>query len=287
MKIWKYSGILLTATGILHTVVGIVLCRNYLWSIVKNKFFNALWISREAGFDSNLSFAFWFLICGMVIIMLGHTLHYYIKKEQKPAPAFLAYWFLGLSVIGCIIIPISGLWLFIPQALIIIAANISQKSKILECPEAPKNSIAANGFGKVDYIDSYRIIKSTDENIEKISAQIFKLPPWIISLMKIRDVIIRPFGLKTGKEMMIHKKPGDAFFTKIAQTEDELIMEEKDRHLNFRVSVLIDRLSSCIYMTTLVHYNNRLGKAYFFFIRPFHKIIVKSAMKKYEATNIK
>jgi hypothetical protein len=287
MKSWKYSGMFLVVTGTLHTVVGIALCRNYLWAIIKNKLFNTLWVSREAGFDSDRSFVFWFLICGIVIIILGQILHYYIKKEQKPAPAFLAYWLLGLSVIGCIIIPTSGIWLFIPQALIIIVANISQKGKILEYNEAPKNSIVSNGFGKIDHIDSFRIIKSTDENIEEISAQIFKLPSWIILLMKMRDVIIRPFGLKTGKAMMSHKKPGDSFFTKIAQVENELIMGESDRHLNFRVSVLIDRLSSHIYMTTLVHYNNKMGKVYFFFIKPFHKIIVKSTMKRYETTGIK
>jgi hypothetical protein len=288
MKTWKYSGIFLVATGILHTVVGIVLCRNYLLAIVKNRFFNALWISREEGFDSDLSFAFWFLICGIVIIILGQTLHFYIKKEQKPAPSFLAYWFLGLSIVGCIIIPVSGLWLFIPQALVIIVANISyKKNEMRECREALKNSVASNGFGKVDYIDSYRIIKSTDENIEKISAQIFKLPSWIISLMKMRDILVQPFGLRTGKTMMSQKKPGDAFFTKIAQTDNELVMGESDRHLNFRVSVLVDRSSSLIYMTTLVHYHNRMGKVYFFFIKPFHKIIVKSTLKKYETADIK
>jgi hypothetical protein len=287
MKIWKYSGILLVVSGILHTAYGIVLYRNYLWEIIKNRFFNAPWVSWEVGFDANLSFAFWFLICGIIIIILGHTLHYYIKKEQRSAPAFLAYWLLGLSVTGCIIIPVSGFWLFMPQAVIIIVANISQKNKILECSEVPKNSIASNGFGNVDYIDSYRIIKSTNEDIEKITSQIFKLPKWIITLMKMRDVIIRPLGLKTGKEMMSHKKPGDAFFTKIVQNENELIMGENDRHLNFRVSVLIDRVSSLIFMTTLVHYNNRMGKVYFFFIKPFHKIIVKSALRKYEATDIK
>jgi hypothetical protein len=289
MKIWKYSGIFLMATGILHTVVGIVLCRDYLWKIIKKGLFNALWISWEAGFDTSLNFAFWFIVCGIIIIILGQTLHYYIKKERKPAPAFLAYWFLGLSIIGCIIIPVSGLWLFIPQALIIIIANISRKkNELLECNEALKNSIVFNEFGKVDYIDSYRAIKSTDESMEEISNQIFKLPPWIIRLMKIRDVIVRPFGLKTGKDFGFKdKNPKDYFFAKIAQTENELIMGETDRHLNFRVSVLIDRLSSLIYLTTVVHYNNRLGKVYFFFIRPFHKIIVKSAMNRYEATNIK
>jgi hypothetical protein len=153
---------------------------------------------------------------------------------------------------------------------------------IMKCNEAPKTSIAFNEFGKVDYIDSYRTTKSTDDDIEKIAAQIFKLPTWIVFLMKMRDVMIRPFGLKTAKDFGFKdKKPENAFFSKIAQTENELIMGENDRHLNFRVSVLIDRSSSLIYITTLVHYNNKMGKIYFFFVKPFHKIIVKSALKKY------
>ena len=129
-KLWKYSGILLVATGILHTVVGIVLFLPYLWAIIKNGLFNALWVSWEVGFDADLSFAFWFLLCGIIIIILGQILHYYIKKEQKPAPAFLAYWFLGMSAIGCIIIPVSGFWLFIPQALIIIVGNKKRLSGV-------------------------------------------------------------------------------------------------------------------------------------------------------------
>jgi hypothetical protein len=93
--------------------------------------------------------------------------------------------------------------------------------------------------------------------------------------MKIRDVTVQPLGLKTSK-------PKDVFFTKIAQIENELIMGENDRHLNFRVSVLVDRLSSLIYLTTVVHYNNRIGKAYFLFVKPFHRILVKSVIKRYE-----
>jgi hypothetical protein len=57
-------------------------------------------------------------------------------------------------------------------------------------------------------------------------------------------------------------------------------MEGIDTHLNFRVSVLIDRGKSYIYTTTLVHYNNRWGKLYFFFVKPFHRIIVRSIMKR-------
>jgi hypothetical protein len=161
------------------------------------------------------------------------------------------------------------------------------KNTILECSGVPNSSIASNGFGNIDYIDSYQIIKSTDEDIEEITTQLFKLPSWVSLLIKIRDVIILPLGLKTEREMKSHKKSGDTFFTKIEQNDNELIMGENDRHLNFRVSVLVDRISSLIFVTTLIHYNNRMGKVYFFFIKPFHKIIVKSALKRYLAADIK
>jgi hypothetical protein len=77
----------------------------------------------------------------------------------------------------------------------------------MKCCEVPKNSIIFNDFGKVDHIDSYRIKKSTDDNIEKISSPIFRLPPWANLLMKIRDITVQPLGLKTSK-------PKDVFFYK-------------------------------------------------------------------------
>jgi hypothetical protein len=69
------------------------------------------------------SFAVWFFICGIFVILLGQVLHYYIKKEQKPAPLSFGYSLLIFAVSGCIIEPGSGFWLFLPQALIIILAN--------------------------------------------------------------------------------------------------------------------------------------------------------------------
>jgi len=117
VKWWKYSGIFLIATGILHSVVGIIAMGNYLWAILKDGLLNAV------GEDVNRNLAFWFLICGIFIIIFGQVLHIYIKKEQKPAPVTLGYWLLGLSVIGCIIAPATGFWLFIPQALIILFAK--------------------------------------------------------------------------------------------------------------------------------------------------------------------
>lgn len=117
MKIWKYSGMLLVATGILHTLVAIVLGKEAFLGIIRDGLINVI---LE---DYTRAFAFWFLICGIFLILFGQVLHYYMKKEQRPAPLFLGYSLLILSIFGCVIEPISGFWLFIPQALIIIIAN--------------------------------------------------------------------------------------------------------------------------------------------------------------------
>ncbi len=117
LKVWRYSGIFLVITGILHTVVALLLGKDAFSEIIRDGLINAVAINCER------EQAFWFLICGIFLIFFGHVLHYYIKKEQKPAPLFFGYQMLVLAILGCIIEPISGFWLFIPQAIIIIVAN--------------------------------------------------------------------------------------------------------------------------------------------------------------------
>ena len=119
MKIWKYSGIFLIATGILHTIVAIMLGKETFLDIIRDGVINV----TSATQDLTRSFAVWFLFCGIFIIFWGQTLHHYIKKEQKPAPLLVGYSMLVFAIIGCAVEPGSGFWLFLPQALIIILAN--------------------------------------------------------------------------------------------------------------------------------------------------------------------
>ena len=53
----------------------------------------------------------------------------------------------------------------------------------------------------------------------------------------------------------------------------------KDKHLDAYISVRIDG-SKSVYVNTLVKYNNRLGKVYFFVIRPFHGLVIRSSLKR-------
>ncbi|MCL2560696.1 MAG: DUF6463 family protein [Rikenellaceae bacterium] len=119
MKLWRYSGIFLVATGILHTIVALIMGKDAFLEIIRDGVINV----TSASQDCMRAFAVWFFICGIFIILLGQVLHYYIKKEQKPAPLFFGYSLLIFSIFGCLIEPGSGFWLFIPQALIIIFAK--------------------------------------------------------------------------------------------------------------------------------------------------------------------
>jgi len=117
LKLWKYSGIFLVATGILHTVVAIVLGKEAFMKIVQEGLYNV------TSLDFEREFAIWFFVCGIFVILLGQVIHYYIKKEQQPAPLSFGYSLLVFTIFGCIIEPGSGFWLFLPQALIIIFAH--------------------------------------------------------------------------------------------------------------------------------------------------------------------
>jgi peptidoglycan/LPS O-acetylase OafA/YrhL len=117
VKIWKYSGIFLIATGILHTIVAIALVKEAFLKIIRDGLYNV------TSLDYERAFAIWFFMCGIFIILLGQVLHHYIKKEQKPAPLSVGYSLLIFTIFGCIVEPGSGFWLFLPQVLIIIVAN--------------------------------------------------------------------------------------------------------------------------------------------------------------------
>jgi len=140
----------------------------------------------------------------------------------------------------------------------------------------PENSVISNGFGRVDYCDTYCIVKKTDETAGEIAARVLKLPKWANWLMSIRDAIVRIFRLKTSKEILQEHQG----FPMIAQHENEFVSGANDNHLDYRLSILIDREKSSITFSTIVHFNNFLGRLYFIPVKLFHKIIVKAILKR-------
>jgi len=107
----------------------------------------------------------------------------------------------------------------------------------------------------------------------------------------LRNEIVSIFGLKTGKignvyenlENLNFKQDqsiGDFFI--ILKEKNHLIAELKDKHLDFRFSILIRQVDSKtkVSLTTIVKINNIFGKLYFFLITPFHRLIIPNILKK-------
>ena len=147
--------------------------------------------------------------------------------------------------------------------------------KVVSVHGIPDNSQITGGFQYIHFFDSFRITLQTTKDIDEIQRQLMKMPGWVDFLMNIRNKIVRIFGLKTERN-----EEQNTYFKCISRNENEIVMGEDDKHLNFRASILTDRKNHYIYLTTAVHFNNALGKVYFFFIKPFHKIIMRSLLKR-------
>jgi len=113
-------------------------------------------------------------------------------------------------------------------------------------------------------------------------------PAWLNILFRLRNFLVKFVGLKTEKkdtdefERLI-RNGGELGFASVPEKNDkETILLLKDKHLNAYLSVYVDNKqnSQDIYAITLVHFHNRFGRVYFFFIRPFHDIIVKSILRR-------
>ena len=162
-------------------------------------------------------------------------------------------------------------------------------SKINFNYKIPEKSIIANNFDRIDYMDCCYISSNLNYLVNEYLTKLFVTPEWVNELMRLRNIIVKPFGLKT--EIDPHYKKPDNYsvgdktelFTVADRNENEIVLAENDKHLNFKVSIFVDKQNdhNLVYMTTLVKFNNFGGRLYFFFVKPFHKIIVKATMKKY------
>ncbi len=170
--------------------------------------------------------------------------------------------------------------------LIFLIPVLNIKSMVTTLREVPELSIISNGFGRIDYVDSYRISKNTDDSIDKITTEVFRTSRLGNLLMNLRDAIVKVFGLKTSDTGLSHE--ADYYpvgsvamaFHVIDRNEKEIVMGEKDKHLDFRVSVLKDSATSHIYVTTIVRFNHWSGKLYFLPVKPFHCVLIKNSIKR-------
>ena len=153
----------------------------------------------------------------------------------------------------------------------------------------PDNSVLYEDSKNSSYKDSIRIptLRNDVQSWELIAAFFHSAPKWMIYMLNIRNKVVKYFGLKTGMvdEKLVSPpfKSGQQFgvFKLYSVGEAESIIGEDDKHLNFRISFMVDNGNELV-MSTVININNMLGTVYMFFVKPFHRILVLAMMKKME-----
>lgn len=110
--------------------------------------------------------------------------------------------------------------------------------------------------------------------------------PIFRSALIVRDAVMRRFGVKTSEHLRadLARRNADRidFFPVLSRSSTEIILGEDDRHLGFRVSLLLREAEGSreLVATTFVHCHGPLGRAYLATIMLGHVMVVRSAMAK-------
>lgn len=164
---------------------------------------------------------------------------------------------------------------------------------IYQSENIPNGSILNNNE-QLHYVDSFSsTLVEGNFGINTIAYYfVTTSPKWADALMAFRNKIVALFGLKTAapktpnlsnpEDIKIEVGQQLGIFKVYEKMDQELLMGDDDKHLNFRVSILLNRQEgiSTVSITTAVKYNNSWGKLYFFFVKPFHRLIVRSVLKQ-------
>ena len=127
-----------------------------------------------------------------------------------------------------------------------------------------------------DYTDEFSDIIHTARfiNAAELSGLFFSAPKWITILMKFRNVMVKPLGLKKERDLsdLVH-----------IESENIATVCKNDKHLDLEIAFItesMERDSQRISVSTKVRFHNSLGKCYFAIIKPFHNLICKTLLQR-------
>ena len=119
-------------------------------------------------------------------------------------------------------------------------------------------------------------------------------PPWVNSLMALRNQTVRLVGLKNlgGLGELNASKPASAYapgdragiFTLISNSPNEALLGDCDKHLDVVLSVYKHPSTQSgvqsVSVTTVVHVHNLLGRIYMLPVAPLHRLITPAVLTR-------
>ena len=111
---------------------------------------------------------------------------------------------------------------------------------------------------------------------------------WIRALTWVRDTAMATVGVKSSRAIGAAAAARGlqviGYFPVLSKRAGEMVMGGDDRHLDFRVAVLVVRADAQggreLAVVTVVHCHNRLGRTYLAVIAPFHRAILRANLER-------
>jgi hypothetical protein len=157
----------------------------------------------------------------------------------------------------------------------------------------PTESAVTRLYHAPDLADAYavRLPDNAIDDPELLARFVFAHQAgWVAKLMGVRDALVARVGLKTAKQLRAQSADGSRervdIFRIYTRSAHEIILGENDSHLDFRLSVLQqtrhtrEGRSRYLVLSTVVHCHNGLGRFYILAIAPFHRMVVRSALRR-------
>jgi len=121
-------------------------------------------------------------------------------------------------------------------------------------------------------------------------------PAWVEACMRLRNRVVRWFGLKDlgglsdldPQRPLQDYRPGDrvGIFTLLENHPDEVLLGDRDRHLEVVLSVhttggeaATQSGPAVVTITTVVHVHNLLGRLYMLPVAPMHRRIAPAVLR--------
>jgi Protein of unknown function (DUF2867) len=157
----------------------------------------------------------------------------------------------------------------------------------------PLESGVTRLYNAPDLADAYavRLPDNATDNPELLARFVFAHQArWVAKLLVLRDALVALFGIKTTRQLRMEGSAGSRervdIFRIYTRSAHEIILGENDSHLDFRLSVLQQTRSTregrsrYLVLSTVVHCHNGLGRFYILAIAPFHRLVVRSALRR-------
>jgi len=153
----------------------------------------------------------------------------------------------------------------------------------------PADSALARLYVGADLLDAFAIHlpAGASDNLEVLARAAFdRQAGWIRALTWVRDVVMATVGVKSSRAIGAAAAARGSvvgYFPLLSKSAGELVVGEDDRHLDFRVAILL-RPSAAgrreFVAVTVVHCHNRLGRTYLAVIAPFHRVIMRATLER-------